>query len=162
MICGVHHIAIATFDIARLADFYCRAFGFEVIKQGGWERDSERHERVTGLKGSAAKTWMLRRPNLFIEMFEYSAPTPIKIADKRLCDPGYTHFGFAVRDIDAEYARLSALGMTFHGLPPGQPGDTTRALYGRDPDGNAIELLEFNPDVDHVYHVDKLGLPPGP
>ena len=157
MILGVHHIAIATLDIERLAKFYCEAFGFTVVKIGGWEVDSARHELVTGVKRSAAHSWMLKAPNLFLELFEYREPRGHKEADARLSDPGYTHFCLAVKDIDAEYRRLQATGMRFHGPPPGQPGDPVRAIYCRDIDGNSIELIEFDPSAEHVYHVKHLG-----
>ena len=48
-------------------------------------------------------------------------------------------------DIDKEYERLAAAGMRFH-CAPVQNGDA-KMTYGRDPDGNVIELLEFlNPN----------------
>jgi len=46
-----------------------------------------------------------------------------------------------VTDLDAEYARLKAAGMTFH-CPPQSIGMDVRTTYGRDPDGNVIELQE--------------------
>jgi hypothetical protein len=46
-----------------------------------------------------------------------------------------------VTDIDAEYERLKAAGMVFH-CPPQAAGKGFRATYGRDPDGNVVELLE--------------------
>jgi catechol 2,3-dioxygenase-like lactoylglutathione lyase family enzyme len=156
LILGIHHVAVATLDLERLADFYAKAFGFEVIKTGGWERDSLRHELVTGVKGSAARCWMLRSPNLFLELFEYLEPRGQRVADRQLWDPGYTHFCVVVSDIDMEYERLRHLGMQFHGPPPGLRGDTVRALYGRDPEGNPIELIEFAPGAEHVYHQDLL------
>ena len=91
MILGVHHVAVATFDIERLAQFYCDAFGFKVVKVGGWERDSVRHELVTGLKASAAKSWMIQGPNFFIELFEYSEPKGVTSGERRLCDPDLSH-----------------------------------------------------------------------
>jgi glyoxylase I family protein len=158
MILGVHHFAVATLDLERLADFYVQAFGFEIVKTGGWESDSRRHELVTGMRGSAARCWMLRGPNLFLELFEYREPPGRKGREVRLCDPGYTHFCVVVTDIDAECVRLGKLGMRFHGPVPGQRGDGVRAIYCRDPDGNAIELIEFAPGVPHVYHAEQLGL----
>jgi glyoxylase I family protein len=158
MILGVHHVATATLDIERLASVYCQSFGFTVVKIGGWEADSVRHEMVTGVKGLAARSWMLKAPNLFLELFEYREPRGKKEADARLCDPGYTHFCLAVKDIDAELKRLQSIGMRFHGPPPGQPRDPVRAIYCRDIDGNSIELLEFEPGAEHVYHVKQLGL----
>ena len=63
---------------------------------------------------------------------------------------GYTHFALDVVDIDAEYQRLSENGMTFHAPPPSREemgGSALRAIYGRDPDGNIIELQEIvDPD----------------
>lgn len=159
MILGLHHIALATFDIKRIAFFYRDAFDFRIVKQGGWERDSLRHEQVTGLKGSAALTWMLQCSNLFLELFQYIEP-PGQQRPRGLCDPGLSHFCFAVTDIDAEFSRLERLGMTFHGPPPGEKGDAVRAIYGADPDGNVIELLQHQPGAEHVYHAALLGLQP--
>ena len=50
------------------------------------------------------------------------------------------HFCLQMTDIDAEHARLKAAGMVFHCLPQARSG--LRVTYGRDPDGNVIELLE--------------------
>jgi catechol 2,3-dioxygenase-like lactoylglutathione lyase family enzyme len=57
-----------------------------------------------------------------------------------VCDHGITHICLDVVDIDTEYERLRAAGMTFH-CPPQGVG-ALRATYGRDPDGNVVELLE--------------------
>jgi predicted enzyme related to lactoylglutathione lyase len=54
---------------------------------------------------------------------------------------GITHVCLDVTDLDAEYARLKAAGMTFH-CPPQAIGMDVRTTYGRDPDGNVIELQE--------------------
>ena len=50
----------------------------------------------------------------------------------------------AVIDIDAVYERLTAAGMSFH-CPPQPVGGGTRATYGRDPDGNVVEIQELQP-----------------
>lgn len=145
MIRGIHHVAISTADLDRLADFYVNALGFEVVMETSW-RDRETVDRMIGLRGSAARQLMLKAGNAYVEMFEYESPTPRSaLADRNPADHGYTHFCIDVVDIDAEYERLSGLGMTFHGPPPtseelGQ--SRLRAIYGRDPDGNIIELQE--------------------
>ena len=46
-----------------------------------------------------------------------------------------------MKDIDEEHKRLSEAGMRFH-CPPIDAGKGLRATYGRDPDGNVVELLE--------------------
>jgi catechol 2,3-dioxygenase-like lactoylglutathione lyase family enzyme len=58
-----------------------------------------------------------------------------------VCDHGITHIALDVRDIHAEYERLSAAGMRFH-CPPLDMGGI-KATYGRDPDGNVVELQEI-------------------
>ena len=57
-------------------------------------------------------------------------------------------------DIDAEYERLQAAGMLFH-CPPVDYG-TVKTTYGRDPDGNVIELQEIkSPDDPLALDIHK-------
>ena len=86
---------------------------------------------------------MLKAGNAMVEIFEYDSPTPKK-GDRRrpVCDHGITHICLDVKDVDAEYERLKAAGMTFH-CPPQDLGPIVRTTYGRDPDGNVIELQEI-------------------
>jgi catechol 2,3-dioxygenase-like lactoylglutathione lyase family enzyme len=155
MIYGIHHVALATFDIAATADFYRIAFDFEVAKKSAWTADNDRIRDTIGVEGTAAKLWMLKGPNLFLELFEYLTPRGRR-HDRHLADPGYSHICFSVEDIDAEQARLSSAGMTFRNRAPGGRLDTTRAIYGRDPDGNIIELLEHRRHAEHPYHAALL------
>ena len=75
-----------------------------------------------------------------LELFEYSSPTPRESdANRPVCDHGLTHFSFEVTDVQAVYDRLKKAGMRFH-CPPEKLGDLGTATYGRDPDGNVIEL----------------------
>jgi catechol 2,3-dioxygenase-like lactoylglutathione lyase family enzyme len=151
MIRGVHHVAVATGDIDRLIRFYCDQLGFELLKQGRWDTGSTVVDRIVGLHGSAARTAVLRAGNLYVEVFQYLVP-PGRAGDpdRPVNDHGYTHFCLDVTDIDAEYERLSAAGMRFHAPPPpasDMRGGAIRSTYGRDPDGNVIELQEIlDPD----------------
>jgi catechol 2,3-dioxygenase-like lactoylglutathione lyase family enzyme len=86
---------------------------------------------------------MLRAGNAMIELFQYETPPPKQGDPNRpVCDHGITHLCLDVTDLDAEYARLKAAGMTFH-CPPQNLGPAVRTTYGRDPDGNVIELQEI-------------------
>jgi catechol 2,3-dioxygenase-like lactoylglutathione lyase family enzyme len=161
MIRGVHHVAITTTDIDRLSQFYIDAFGFELISRGGWEPGNATNDSIVGLKNSSASTAFLRAGNLLIEMFQYHAPEGRpNDPDRPVNDAGYTHFCLDVVDIDAEVERLTALGMTWHAPLPeaGQMGGVMRAMYGRDIDGNIIELIEFH-DITAPAHVDFDGDP---
>jgi catechol 2,3-dioxygenase-like lactoylglutathione lyase family enzyme len=85
---------------------------------------------------------MLTAGNACIELFEYSSPQPRPGDSKRpVCDHGITHLCLDVSDIEDEYERLKAAGMLFH-CPPQDMGGI-KATYGRDPDGNIVELLEI-------------------
>ncbi len=140
MILGVHHLAISTPDMDRFIENYERWFGFERCGSGGWEAGNERIDRMTGLNDSAARYAMIRRGNLYIEVFQFSAPAG-NAARPRMCDHGITHLCLYTDDVFADYERLKALGMHFN-CPPGGTG-ATRATYGRDCDGNVVELLQI-------------------
>lgn len=143
MIKGLHHVAISTGDIERALRFYCDLLGFEEIARFGWQEGSEGADRITGLERSSCSAAMLKLSNAFVELFEFSTPQPrAGDPDRPVCDHGITHLCVAVSDIDAEYDRLKAAGMRFH-CPPQTTGGAARATYGRDPDGNVVELLEI-------------------
>jgi catechol 2,3-dioxygenase-like lactoylglutathione lyase family enzyme len=138
-----HHTAISTPNLDRVVAFYRDLFGFEVAVDFGWPAGSDVTDRIMALDGSAGRLAMLRKDNAMIEIFEFSAPTPQPAAPQRpVCDHGLTHLCFDVEDIQAEYARLSAAGMRFH-CPPQRIGPSEWATYGRDCDGNVVELIQI-------------------
>jgi catechol 2,3-dioxygenase-like lactoylglutathione lyase family enzyme len=139
MIRGIHHTAISTGDLERAIDFYVGLLGFEVINRFDWDQGTQWADSITDLQGSAARAAMLKLSNAFLEIFEYSSPPPRPADPQRpVCDHGITHIALLVSDLDAEYQRLKAAGMHFHCAPTGQ----LSAIYGRDPDGNVVELME--------------------
>jgi catechol 2,3-dioxygenase-like lactoylglutathione lyase family enzyme len=145
---GIHHVALATGQLDRMVDFYTEALGFERVYRSAWQKGSVQIDELVGLPDSAARTVMLRSDSVFVEMFEYSSPAGKPgDPDRPVCDHGYTHFCLWVSDIDDEYVRLQSAGMRFHRPPhpaPEPPGrGAVRSVYGRDPDGNVIELLEL-------------------
>lgn len=141
MIRGVHHLAISTADLDRFVDHYERWFGFERAgAEGGWQPGNARIDQMVGLKDSSARYQMIRLGNLHIEIFQYDSNHP-RTVHPRMCDRGITHLCLYCDDVIAEYERLSRLGMEFH-CPPGGSA-ATRATYGRDCDGNVVELLQI-------------------
>jgi catechol 2,3-dioxygenase-like lactoylglutathione lyase family enzyme len=140
MIRGVHHLAISTPDLDRFVDHYERWFGFERCGGGGWEIGNDRVDAMVGLDGSAARYEMIRLGNLYIEVFEYGSPPGTGLRP-RMCDHGITHLCLYSDDVFADFERLTALGMRFN-CPPGGSA-ATRATYGRDCDGNIVELLQI-------------------
>jgi glyoxylase I family protein len=143
MIRGIHHIAIHTANLDNMVTFYRNAFGFE---PAGFEfswKENPMIDSVIDVKGSAARTLMLKAGTCFLEIFEYFAPNDTREGQPlRPHDRGYTHFCVDVTDIATEYKRLKGVGMTFANPEPVDLGDF-KAVYGKDPDGNIIEIQEI-------------------
>lgn len=145
MIVGLHHASITTRNLDRLADFYCDLLGFETVLATGWDGGNPAADAIFGLADTAVKMRMLRTANCFLELFEFIRPEcPPRSEMRPVNAPGFTHICIRVTDIDAEYARLRAAGMPFN-CPPQTATGLCRATYGRDPDGNIVELMEVDP-----------------
>lgn len=157
MIRGIHHVAAHVRDLDRMVKFYQEAFGFELIGQAYDWRDSPLVDQIIDVPGSAARACMMRAGTCYIELFQFSAPEPSSTRPLRPFDKGYTHFCVDVTDIDQEYERLRGLGMTFSQPAPIDVGHV-KTLYGRDPEGNIIEIQQTAADCD--FRLDKL--PPLP
>jgi len=142
MMMRFHHAAISTPDLDRCVDFYTKIVGCEKAWSFGWEKGSEEADAMTGLPDSAARATMLKLGDSFLEIFEFSSPTPRPGKLRRpVCDHGITHICLQVQELHKEYERLKAAGVEFHSPPLTQ--DSGYVVYGRDPDGNVIELIEF-------------------
>ena len=140
MIVGLHHVAIGVHDFDKALTFYTEALGFEIVQQSEFDRD-EKADQAIGLKDIKARMAMLKTPNAFIELWQYTSPEPRDLRS-RPCDFGYPHFALQVDNIQSEYDRLAAHGMEFVGDIV-HFGDDASAIYGRDPCGNIIELYEI-------------------
>lgn len=141
MIQGIHHAAISTPDLPRALGFYRDLLGAEIVTDFEWPVGAEIADRIVGLRGSSARAVMLRLGNAMIELFEFHSPEARPGDPERpVCDHGITHICLDVTDIEAEYERLRATGMRFNSPP--QDLGAVRSTYGRDPDGNVIELQE--------------------
>lgn len=142
MILGLHHVALCVPDLDAGVAFYVETLGAELVFRSHLVNRPDA-EAVIGLDDVDAHVAMVRLGAANVELWQYNAPTPL---DHR--SPanalGYPHIALAVRDIEAEHTRLAAAGMSFVG-PPVDLG-RSRAVYGRDPFGNLIELYELLDD----------------
>ena len=140
MIVGLHHVALGVPDFERGLAFYRDVLGFEVVEASEFERDNPKADRAIGLPEVAAKMAMLKMPNVFLELWQYTNPPP-EDRRQRPCDFGCAHFALQVDGLEQEYQRLIAAGMEFVGAPV--DFGAASAIYGRDPFGNVIELYEI-------------------
>jgi glyoxylase I family protein len=140
-----HHAGIVVPDLDKGIAFYRKLLGLQEQSRFGWDESQERVEDVIDLKDSAAKAAMLAGEGFHVELFEYSAPQQQgDPAVGRPCDPGIRHIAFEFDDIKAACARFVEGGGTLHHDPVLL--GTTWAIYGRDPFGNIVELMQPRSD----------------
>ena len=152
MIRGIHHVAVHVRDLDRMIRFYRDAFGFEVVGQEFSWTPTPMMDQILGVGGTAARGVMLRAGSCYLEMFQYSAPAPTVTQPLKPYDRGYTHFCVDVTDIEEEYPRLRNLGMSF-GHPEPLNAGHVKTIYGRDPEGNLIEIQETAPHCE--FRLDR-------
>ena len=75
--------------------------------------------------------------NLVVESVPHDAPT-----DEQGLVGRFTGVSFAVDDIAAEHARLTAAGVPFDGAPQAQPWGGVLATF-RDPADNQFQLVQY-------------------
>jgi len=142
MINGLHHVAICTEDLDRILPFYRDILGLDAQAILGWEAGNEVADRLFGLKDSSARHVMLRCGNTFLSLMELSVQPSLEHGPGR-AEPrtGIGHLCLDVTDLDAEYRRLVAAGVTFWS-PPQHVGEGVWTVFGTDPEGNLLQLQE--------------------
>lgn len=148
MIRGIHHVALLTPNFDRLLAFYRDVVGGEVVFEHEWDEskgdDLSMLRRVTGIPGEPRlRSAILRLGNAFIEIQQYLEPQGRGESEEHgPQDFGIRHFALDVVGIEAEVERLAVGGMRFVG-PVQQPSSRIKSIYGRDPDGNIVEVQEI-------------------
>ena len=119
------HVGIEVLDLFTEELFYRTALGF-----------SARY-RYVSKNSPGLRTVFLARDGVSLELLE--RPRDAGFLERRGAAPG--HLSLAVDDVDAEFARVSALDFPRVKLkPPRDTGDGFREAELRDPEGNVIEL----------------------
>lgn len=117
---GVEHLAIASPDPEKLANWYVKHLGFHI-------------------NFSYLGNWFVKAPNgSVIEIIPAEGiRTPQVMADNK--KPGIRHIAIAVDDFAAAHAHLKNLSVTFLG----EPFDlgTSRLVFFNDGDGNLVHLI---------------------
>ena len=121
MIVSIHHVSLLVSDTRRALDFYHGILGLEV----------DPHRPELGFPGA----W-LRIADQQIHLIEM--PERVRAAAPSTHGGRDWHVALTVSDLDALAAALESRGIGFTLSRSGR-----RALFCRDPDGNAIELVEL-------------------
>lgn len=143
-----HHAGLVVPDLEEADRFYRQFLELTEVARFEWDQSSsESVASVINLEDSAARAIMLKGDNYNIELFEYSAPEQRgNAADDRPCDPGIAHIAFAFEDIFEACERFKEAGGTLH-HDPVRLGNSW-AIYGRDPFGNIVELMQTEPEQE--------------
>ena len=128
MITGIGHLAFRVTDLERSLDFYCGKLGFQEAFR--LEREGQPSPWIVYLRLG---------PNQFVELFPQG--TEGTVAPRGMA-AGYNHYCLVVDDMAATLAELRERGLEISGEPI-QGTDTNWQFWLRDPDGNAIELMQI-------------------
>ena len=142
MITAVHHVSFTVSDMEQSLDFYRGALGFEVLNDRTVEGSFA--ESVTTLEGVRMRIVHLSGYGQGLELIQYLAAAGQSEAP-RTCDTGSAHLCYVVDDIEAEIARLSALGVRFLSkvmMVEGGPNAGNQMVYFLDPDGIPMEFTQ--------------------
>jgi catechol 2,3-dioxygenase-like lactoylglutathione lyase family enzyme len=143
VITGVHHFALTVADAERSAIFY-RGLGFQVVSDR--EVDGGYVEEITGVHEARIRLVHLSGFGCNLELLEYRRPRG-KQGPRPFQDAGSAHVCFLSDDLDADVERLRARGVDFCSAEPvtttSGPNRGGRGIYARDPDGNAVEIVQL-------------------
>ena len=143
------HINLVAKDWEKLAKFYVDVFD---CKAKPPERDlsGEWLERLTGIDSAHIRGIHLLLPGFenggpTLEIFQYNESIPD--AGRSINREGFAHIAFAVDDVEDCLAKLkenggTAVGEVVTGHVDG--GRTIHVVYGKDPEGNIIEIQKWS------------------
>lgn len=132
-----HHYGITVSDLDRAVEFYRDVLGLDVVAEFSVGGDAF----ATGVdvEGASAEFVHLDAGDARIELVSYE-PEGDSRAATSLNEPGATHVGLEVDDLDAVYESLPDDAETLSEPQTTESG--TRICFVRDPEDNLVELLE--------------------
>ncbi|MHC3438740.1 VOC family protein [Natrialbaceae archaeon A-gly3] len=132
-----HHVGITVSNLERTLEFYRDVLGLEVLDR--FAVAGEAFADAVGVDGAAGTFAHLEGGGVRIELVEYD-PDGKDGRAEAINQPGATHVGFAVSDLDEFYEDLPAGVETIS--EPRTTASGTRICFLLDPEGNLIEVLE--------------------
>ncbi len=147
---GIGLIGMTVSDMDQAVQFYSKVLEFQKVA------DTEFHkpefDRLTGIFGTRVRMVTMKLGEEMIELIEYLTPAgrPIPL-DSRSNDRWFQHIAIVVRNMDAAYARLRQFKVKSISTEPQRIPDWNKAaagikaLYFKDMDNHALELIYFPP-----------------
>jgi catechol 2,3-dioxygenase-like lactoylglutathione lyase family enzyme len=155
---AVDIVGMTVADADRSIAFFSNVLTFEKVSDV--EVAGEAYDRLQGVFGARMRVVRMRLGAEQIELTEYLAPRGRRIAeDSRSNDRWFQHVAIIVSDMDAAYARLRQHHVEHASPEPQRLPDWNaaaggiKAFYFKDPDGHALEILQFPADKgDPKWH----------
>jgi catechol 2,3-dioxygenase-like lactoylglutathione lyase family enzyme len=158
VVTALDSVGITVQDIDRSTDFFSKVLSFEKVSD--IEVAGSSYERLQGLFGMRARIVRMKLGDESIELTEYLTPKgrPIPV-DSRSNDRWFQHVAIIVSDMDKAYQWLRQNKVEHASTGPQTLPEWNRnaagiqAFYFKDPDGHALEILSFPPDIgDAKWH----------
>jgi predicted enzyme related to lactoylglutathione lyase len=144
LVVGAPRVAFVVEDAAAAGAFYRDVFGLDV-RMPGAPNDNPVFAGLPGLPGSTVRSALVTFPGRDIrwQFYEYGA-IPRTPYVREVPDPGAPAVGFAVRDVPAALAAITAAGGTVLS-EGGVPADRLGYAFARDPSGVLLEVIRAEP-----------------
>ena len=140
MILSMDHFNMTVSDLDRSVDFYRRAFGFEVDRR--FETESPTIAELSRFDRLHMKMAILTLGATRMGLLQYLSPASATDLRLGMNDVGAPILVFNTDDAQAEYERLSEMGVEFKTGPKADPQAHILAAQGLDPDGVTFEIVE--------------------
>ena len=157
-----HHTGLTVRSLERSVAFYRDLLGFEEVF--AWNPRAPYIGELVGYPNVDLHAVILRIPSsdVFLELLEYRG-VDAEAVDSGNANPGTAHIAFAVDDLDALYAELTAKGVASVSPPVTPtigPNKGGRAVYMIDPDGFRVELIQSSVGFDQFRPDASVAAPP--
>lgn len=153
---GLDHVSVTCGDLDASIAFYSDVLGLEVADRG--ESDDREIALMMDLNRVRIR-WadVDLGDGTTLELVQFLDPSGSPVS-KSLWDPGATHIGLQVDDIDAMHARLREAEVRVVSKPVRLTEEGSwhgaKVLYAVDPDGTWIELVERPEPVAVLHETD--------
>ena len=142
MLKAMRHVGIVVKDMDGMLAFYRDVLGLKT--QIDFRERGEFIDTVQKLSG--VDVWMVKLAlpdGSLIELLCDDGHRPGELPKRQLCDPGIGHVAFTVEDVEETHRRFAAEGLETLSSPVTSPDGKARLFFGRDPEGNLLELVEM-------------------
>ena len=141
-------VGMTVSDMDRAVEFYTKVLTFEKVSDE--EAAGEDYEQLEGVFGLRIRVVRLRLGEETLELTEYLAPKGRPVpTDSRSNDLWFQHVAIITSDMDRAYQLLRQNRVQHASTGPqtlpawNRNAGGIRAFYFKDPDGHALEILQF-------------------